>query len=321
MYCDSLCDDFVEYPNCNRIRRFPSVCNGCENVKSYSLPKVYYKAYSAHSEYIQNIREHKKWPKLTEAEMKKLDTIISEGVKKGHSIEIIIKTNHLHIAPSTIYRYINENLLSVKNIDLKRKVRYKPRIINKPKAKRIDYDRLKGRTFHDFHQFFLSNPTANVWQMETIEGKKGESAISSLLFTKTNLQLYFKIFHIKTSEVQRIFKEIRDHLGNNLFKETFSCILTDNGKENQDPLSIEVEEETGEILTTIFYCEARRSDQKGKCEKNHEHFREMIPKGKSMNGYGQKTINYVSNQVNNYLIKSLSYHSDMYRACKIIRVS
>lgn len=101
----------------------------------------------------------------------------------------------------------------------------------------------KGRTFHDFHQFFLSDPTINVWQMDTIKGKKGESAILSLLFTKTSLQLHFTILHIETSEVQRIFKEIRNHLGNNLFKEPFSCILTDNGKENQDPLSIEVEEE------------------------------------------------------------------------------
>lgn len=318
MHCDSLCDDFAEYPSCSRIRRFPCVCNGCENVKDCSLPKVYYKAYTAHSEYMNNIREHKKGPKLTEAEMKNLDTIISEGVKKGHSIEIIIKTNHLHIAPSTVYRYIDENLLSVKNIDLKRKVRYKPRITNKPKAKRVDYDRLKGRTFHDFHQFFLSDPTINVWQMDTIEGKKGESAILSLLFTKTNLQLYFKILHIETSEVQRIFKEIKNHLGNDLFKETFSCILTDNGKENQDPLSIEVEEETGEILTRIFYCEARRSDQKGKCEKNHEHFRELIPKGKSMDGYGQKTINYVSNQVNNYPRKSLSYHSPLECSLKLL---
>lgn len=35
-----------------------------------SLPKVYYKTYTAHSEYMNNIREHKKGPKLTEAEMK-----------------------------------------------------------------------------------------------------------------------------------------------------------------------------------------------------------------------------------------------------------
>lgn len=111
IYCDSLCDNIVEYPNCNLIGRFSNVCNESENMKGYSSPKVYYKAYTTHSEYINNIREHKKGPKLTEAEMKNLDAIISEGVKKGHFIEFINKTNHLPIAPNTIYRYIDENLL------------------------------------------------------------------------------------------------------------------------------------------------------------------------------------------------------------------
>lgn len=64
--------------------------------------------------------------------MKKPDDI-SNGVKQNHSIDVIIQTNHLNIAPSTVYRYINEQFLSVKNIDLK-KVRYKPRTTTKLKA-------------------------------------------------------------------------------------------------------------------------------------------------------------------------------------------
>lgn len=147
--------------------------------------------------------------------------------------------------------------------------------------------------------------------MDTVEGKKSESAVLSLLFMKTNLQLFFKISNIEGSEIIRIFDEIKQHLGSELFKETFECILTDNGKENKDPMRIENDPQTEEVLTQVFYCEPRRSDQKGKCEKNHEHFREMIPKGKSMNNYGQKTIDHVSNQVNNYPRKSLNYHSPL----------
>ena len=61
-----------------------------------------------------------------------------------------------------------------------------------------------------------------------------------------------------------------------------------------------MDDKTGEVLTRIFYCEPRRSDEKGKCEKNHEHFRELIPKSISMNPYDQKDMDYVSNMVNNY---------------------
>ena len=61
----------------------------------------------------------------------------------------------------------------------------------------------------------------------------------------------------------------------------------------------------------VFYCDARRSEQKGKCEKNHEHFREIIAKGRDMDHFGQKTIDRVSLHVNNYPRKSLNYHSPL----------
>lgn len=154
--------------------------------------------------------------------------------------------------------------------------------------------------------------------MDTVEGKKGGSTVLSLLFTKTNLQLYFKIARIDTVEIIKVFTGIKRYLGNDLYKETFGCILTDNGKENKDPLSIEMDEEGEEKLIHVFYCETRRSDQKGKCEKNHEHFREMIPKGRSMDDYGQKTMNHVSNQVNNYPRKILNFHSPLECSLKLL---
>lgn len=311
VHCDSLCDDFQEEPDCKTIHRFPCVCNGCDNIKTCSLPKLYYKASVAHSEYERNVSEYKKGPKLPELEMKQMDKTISDGVKNGQSIEVIIHTNALNIAPSTVYRYIDDNLLSIKNIDLKRKVRYKQRTTRKPKAKPVDYNYLNGRKFEQFLEFFQEHPTANIWQMDTVEGKKGGSAVLSLLFTKTNLQLYFKISSICTEEVKRVFDGIKEHLGDDLFKETFECILTDNGKENRDPEAIENNLDRTEKLTSLFYCEPRRSDQKAKCEKNHEHFREILPKGESMDGYGQKTIDCASNHINNYPRKSLEYHSPL----------
>lgn len=311
VHCDSICPDFCELPDCKSIRRFPLVCNGCDSIRSCHLPKLYYKAHVAHNEYRDNISLHKKGPKADEIKLKELDEIISEGVRKGHSIEVILHVHGLSIAPSTVYRYIDQNLLSVKNIDLKRKVRYRLRTTDKPKANPMEYDYLKGRTFEDFARFILENPSANLWQMDTLEGKKGGSAVLSLLFTKTNLQLYFKISAICIEEVSRIFDGIRKHLGNDLFKETFGCILTDRGKENRDPISIETDPDSGEVLTRVFYCDARRSEQKGKCEKNHEHFREMIPKGRDMDRFGQKTIDHVSLQVNNYPRGSLNYQSPL----------
>lgn len=316
--CEFICDEFQSLPNCKRINRFPGVCNGCESIKSCNLPKVYYKAHTAQLEYEKNISNHKKGPKMDALEMKYLNSVISEGVRKGHSIEVIIEMNHLDIAPSTVYRYIDQNLFDVKNIELKRKVRYKQRKRKKEKTIRKDYDYLKGRRFDDFTVFIIENPSVNIWQMDTIEGTKGGEAVLSLLFTKTNLQLYFKISSICCEEVERVFDSIKDYLGDDLFKEVFECILTDNGKENKDPHRLEISKDTGEKLISIYYCEPRRSDQKAKCEKNHEHFREMIPKGIDIGKYTVADINHISNQVNNYPRKTLNYNSPLEASQKLL---
>ena len=111
---------------------------------------------------------------------------------------------------------------------------------------------------------------------------------------------------INSEEVIVIFDRIKEKLGKDLFKETFECILTDRGRENKDPYRIEKDSESDALLTKMFYCDARRSEQKGKCEKNHEHFREIIAKGQDMDHFVQKTIDRVSLHINNYPRKTLS---------------
>ena len=67
-------------------------------------------------------------------------------------------------------------------------------------------------------------------------------------------------------------------LGNELFEKTFPIILTDNGTEFGNPLSLEFNTE-GIGRTRIFYYNPRASYQKGMIEK-HEFIRYVIPKGK-----------------------------------------
>ena len=94
----------------------------------------------------------------------------------------------------------------------------------------------------------------------------------------------------------------------------FPVILINNGSEFHNPLSLETDVYTEEKLISIYYCKPRRSDQKGKCKKNHDHFRECVPKGKSMNALTKKDINNVSDMVHNYPRKSLNYNSPIYIA-------
>ncbi len=175
----------------------------------------------------------------------------------------------------------------------------------------VDYDWLEGRRYSDFCEVLMELPASvNIWEMDTVMGKKEDSkCVLSLLHRKTNLQFYFLLEDCTMLEVQRIFDGIKSFLGPQIFKQVFEIILTDNGFEFHDPISLETDPDTGEKLISVYFCRPRRSDDKGKCEKNHEHFREIIPKGSSMEGLSRNDIRYTSNMVNNYPRKELSYNS------------
>ena len=300
--CSTLCSDFIETPTCKRTIRFPYVCNACEKKDKCKSPKLFYNHYNAHDDYEAELTNSRKGYKYTASALDELSKVVLDGVKRGLSLDIIVVKNGLNIAPSTLYRYIDEHRIhGVKNIDLKRKVRYthKPK---KPKNPPINYDYLKGREYYRFTGLALDNPHANIWEMDTIEGKKGtdEKAVLSLLHRQSNLQLFFILKTHTQIEVELVFKTIKSTLGEELFTKYFEIILTDNGNEFKNPIALESSIDGDRKLISIYYCEPKRSDQKGKCEKNHEHFREFIPKGISFKPYTDKDMNYISKNINNY---------------------
>ena len=80
-------------------------------------------------------------------------------------------------------------------------------------------------------------------------------------------------------------------------KKTFPVILTDNGTEFSNPLSLEFNSE-GIGRTRIFFCNPGASYQKGALEKNHEFIRYVIPKGTSMDNLTQTDVTKMSNHIN-----------------------
>ena len=56
----------------------------------------------------------------------------------------------------------------------------------------------------------------------------------------------------------------------------------------------------------VYFCDPRRPDQKGAAEKNHEHIREILPKGRSnfdaLNAYDVATL---CSNINSYVRASL----------------
>lgn len=98
--------------------------------------------------------------------------------------------------------------------------------------------------------------------------------------------------------VEKAFKEIKQTLGKEIFKRIFEVILTDNGSEFFNPMSIEKDEKTNEIISHVFYCDPGASWQKGALEKNHEYIRYVLPKGSSFDELTQETTNILMSNIN-----------------------
>lgn len=318
--CSTLCEDYISIPDCKTTNRFPYVCNACDKIKECKLPKLFYKGETAQDNYRFNVSDHKKGSKLSADILENINEKVKAGVDNNLSLDVIINAHQLPISLSSLYNIIHLNLLETRDIDLKRKVSFKKRYNNKSKSTDLIYNYLENRTYADYLKYIEKHKDINIWQMDTIEGVKGkdEHAVLSLLHTKSNLQLFIKIYSITQKEVIKALNNIKKYLGSQLFKETFELILTDNGKEFKDPISMAKDLDTDDVLTKIFYCESRRSDQKGECEKNHTIFRECLPKGISINPYAIDDINYISNQVNNYIRKKFNYTSPFQSASHLL---
>ena len=119
--------------------------------------------------------------------------------------------------------------------------------------------------------------------MDTVIGEQGGKAFLTLHVLKTNFMFIFLIESKTEKEIEKCFKYIKKILGKELYKYLFEVVLTDNGVEFYNPLSIELDNETGEILSQLFYCHPGASYEKGSIEKNHEFIREILPQGTTFN--------------------------------------
>lgn len=311
--CNDVCSDFVE-GTCFRLTHAPYVCNGCTEKFGCKLTKYYYRALPSFNRYRQVLSESRQGINMTELELANLDKIVSPLVKKGQSISHIYKTHDISCTRATLYRYLSNNCFSVGPIDLPRKVRMKKRKQKKGEPKKTLAR--TNRTYEDFQKYIELHLDLPIVEMDTVEGTKGGRVLLTLLFRSSKLMLAY-IMHEKTqAEVLRTFNMIEKDLGNELFEKTFPIILTDNGTEFGNPLSLEFNPE-GLGRTRIFYCNPRASYQKGMIEKNHEFIRYVLPKGTSFDNLLQTDINLMINHINSLGRESLNWSSP-YDVAKVL---
>jgi len=308
--CSHLCPAYVPM-TCRRTQQAPYVCNGCDQKKSCRrLTKNYYYASQAQASYRSTLSESRKGINLTDIELAELDKLVAPLLRRGQALNHIY-ANHAPAIPcsrKTLYSYIDQHLLSVGNMDLPRKIRYKKRKKHQKEHAKDQRYRL-GRTYKDFLEFTAQNPELTVVELDTVEGLKSDRPVLlTLIFRSCNCML----IDLLTSQTQKQVMDAFDHLerilGYDTFVRMFPVVLTDNGSEFKDPKGLETALD-GRQRTRIFYCDPAASWQKGKIEKNHEMIRYVLPKGSTFNDLTLRQVHLIRDHVNSTARLSLNENS------------
>ena len=210
---------------------------------------------------------------MTRQELHQKDRIISPLIEQGQSPYQII-TNHpeLKLSVRSVYTYLDMGILTARNIDLKRKVKFKPRKVHKTQIS--DRRVFQNRTYADFQQLELSSFV----EMDTVHSASGSSkTLRTFFFTREKLFLAFLMNRNTEGAVRLIFDRLEKRFGTYDFQTLFEYILTDRGSEFGNPESLETGF-TGIQRTSIYYCDPMRSGQKGGLEQAHTMLRMILPK-------------------------------------------
>lgn len=302
--CNKLCPQFQE-EYCPLLSKPPYVCNGCKQMSKCVLSKYFYRAIPANNSYQNNLVSYRSGISFTEDELEYMDTVIAPLVKKKQSIHHICVTQADKILCSerTVYKLIDQGVLSVRNIDLPRKVRYRPRHCSS--TFKVDRNCRNGRTYQDFQRYIEDHPDTPIVQMDTVEGRKGGKVILTIFFTQSDLMLMYLRDHNTSQSVIDIFNLLDQLLGREAFTRLFPVILTDNGSEFSNPKAIEYDF-LGNLRTRLFYCDPSSPHQKPEIERNHEFIRMVLPKGRSFDDLSQSDIDLLSRHINSLIRKKLN---------------
>lgn len=309
--CLNYCSDYKQV-FCEKLDKPPYVCNGCDDHCHCTLKRSLYEARSAESSYKKLLSDSRSGFNVSEDELLRLDAFISPLIKKGQSIHHICYNNRDVIMHSekTVYNLVEANLLSVRNLDLPRKVRYRPRKKNS-KFFKVDKACRSNRSYEDYLTYISENPDVPVVQMDSVIGSKGGKVLLTLHFTNSNFMLAFLRDHNTARSVKDIFFDLYLLLTPSGFSDLFQIILTDNGSEFSDPEAIEFDEQ-GNRRARIFYCDPSAPYQKGAVEVNHELIRRVLPKGRSFNNLTQGDIDLMMNHINSYGREKLNNKSPIH---------
>lgn len=304
--CSINCPNY-ELRKCDRFstKNAKPVCNSCPNNAKCKLARKKYIANVANNKYELRIILRPKI-RITQEQFDFINKLFSEKMTKGQSISVIYQ-NHkdeIMISENTVRNYLKRGLLKSNQLDMIR-----PRFTaNKSVKRRVikNVDLLNGRTYEDYINYTKEKDILIV-QLDTVVGKLVDNKkILTIHWPSFHFQIGILLEKLSPAFVNNALMELKNKLGLETYKILFQVILTDNGIEFS--LLDEIEnDENGELITKVFFCDPYKSSQKGSCERNHEFIRYVLPKGVSFDNLNQKDVDLIFSHINSTPRNSLGF--------------
>ena len=288
--------------DCKLLQKPPYICNNCSSKNTCHKHHLYYNSKEAQKHYEYSLKSVREGIDIKPQDLDNIEKVIVNLIKNQKQSINQVYINHsdiINISKTTFYKYVNEGILSLRNIDLPKKVKYKPRKKKRSTKQKRKISLLKGRTYEDFLVFTSLHPKMNIIEMDTVIGKRETGKVLLTLFMReTHFMLIFLLAKKDSDNVNKQIEFLKEQLGTKLYQKVFRIFLTDNGVEFFSPLIFERDFVTGKKLSNLFYCNPYSSYQKHGVEVNHEYIRRVFPKGVSFNILNENIIKKLQDNIN-----------------------
>ena len=307
--CAKYCERY-EPEICPRLLKPPYCCNGCADRIPCPLAKRLYDAEYAHKIYKSVLSDSRAGISLSESEMEYIATTVIPLIQNGVSLPVAYAAyaDSMPVSERTLYDYIDKGAFDANNMDLHRKLRRKSTRKKSGPILHVDKKCHIGRTYAEYLDHLEKHPGAKVSEMDTVEGTQGGKVILTIFLRDCSVQLMFLRDAKTAAGVAAAYAHLREVMGD-LFSCIFEVILVDRGTEFTDPSSIEIDQDTGEFQCNVFYCDPQQTNQKSRCERNHEFIRYILPKGSSFDDLTQDDVTLMMNHINSLPRASLNAKS------------
>lgn len=245
--------------------------------------------------------------KLLECE-KFIDHVVHCVQHKKHSLDSIVGEARLHslfnkadmVCTKTLYNYVDQGLLSIRNIDLLLKVRRSTKRSSNRKRKKV-----LGTSISERPEQANDRSEFGHWEIDTVIGKKtkGEPVLLTITERKTRDEIIRKLTDKTADAVMAALDDLANSAGP-LFQDVFKSITADNGSEFSELAGFE--ERFG---TKVYFAHPYRSGERGTNEVHNGLIRRFIPKGKSLTDYNSSSIERIQSWCNSLPRKILGYRT------------